>query len=110
MTREVEAIFEDGVFKPVEPVELADKQRVRLRVDTEETPQSGPPAWKAEMAWIGENAHLYKGEYVALYGGELISHGEDLRTVSEEARTKGLEHPLFYRVPKHLGEPSIDWF
>jgi len=44
MTREVEAIFEDGVFKPVEPVQLADKQRVKLRVtEAEEALPTGSP-------------------------------------------------------------------
>jgi len=109
MTREVEAIFEDGVFKPVEPVELADKQRVRLRVDTEEAPQSGPPAWKGEMAWIGKNAHLYKGEWVALWGGALLSHGLDGDAVRNEALSTGVTDPLMYHVPEHLGEPSIEW-
>jgi hypothetical protein len=45
---------------------LENKQQVKLRVDTEDGLESGPPAWEEEMAWIGKNAHLYKGEYVAV--------------------------------------------
>ena len=29
----LEAIYENGVFKPIGPVALAEKQRVRLRID-----------------------------------------------------------------------------
>jgi hypothetical protein len=110
MTREVEAIFEDGVFKPVEPVSLNDKQRVKLRVtEAEEAPASGPPYWKAETAWIGKNAHLYRGQWVALWGAELLSHGLDGDVVRDEALRKGVDDPLMYHVPLHLGEPSIEW-
>jgi predicted DNA-binding antitoxin AbrB/MazE fold protein len=110
MTREVEAIYEDGVLKPVEPLHLAEKQRVKVTVNDSPGDVEHPNARKAEMAWIGENAHLYKGQYVALHGSELISHGVDGHAVMAEARSKGVEHPLIYSVPEYLGEPSIEWF
>jgi len=37
MTQHVDAIYEDGVFRPQEPVSIANGQRVRLTVDS--TPQ-----------------------------------------------------------------------
>ena len=41
MTRVVEAIYCDGVFEPLERMGLADKQRVRLIV---ETPENAEPS------------------------------------------------------------------
>jgi hypothetical protein len=94
------------VLKPVEPVDLAEKQRVVVQI---EVPALAPPpgARTEETKWIGQNAHLYKGEWVAVQGSELISHGHDLHAVSAEADSKGVKRPLYYRVPKHLGEPHI---
>ncbi len=39
----IEAIFENGVFRPVEDVSLPEKQRVLLSVDPVSTPD--PMAW-----------------------------------------------------------------
>ena len=43
MTTTVEAIYQDGVFKPVGPVDLPENQRVRVVVPTEEPPRRGVP-------------------------------------------------------------------
>jgi predicted DNA-binding antitoxin AbrB/MazE fold protein len=42
----IEAIYENGVFKPVEPVVLPEKERVRLQV---EVLSPDGRAWFAEM-------------------------------------------------------------
>ena len=34
MTRHLKAIYEDGVFRPLEPVEIAEHQEVSLLVET----------------------------------------------------------------------------
>ena len=48
----IRAIYEDGVFKPEEPVQLADKARVRLVV--EPAPGPGPSSsWQAWQDIIG---------------------------------------------------------
>jgi predicted DNA-binding antitoxin AbrB/MazE fold protein len=109
MTREVEAIYEDGVLKPVEPLQLAEKQRVKVRVSDMLDRSENSGARHEEMAWIGKNAHRYKGEWVAVQGSELVGHGPDLRAAEAEALKNGIEHPLFFSVPEHLGEPSIEW-
>ena len=110
MTREIEAIYEDGVLKPVEPLQLAEKQRVTVTISEPPKPVEHPNARKAETVWIGKNAHLYKGEWIAVQESELLSHGDDLHAVAAEARSKGVERPLFFHVPEHLGEPAIEWF
>jgi predicted DNA-binding antitoxin AbrB/MazE fold protein len=45
MTRHLKAIDEGGVFRPLEPVEIAEPQEVSLLV---ETPDEGPPDASAE--------------------------------------------------------------
>ena len=47
MQRTVEAIFEGGVFKPLERVDLEDQQRVRLIVESEhDVAQRELAAWE----------------------------------------------------------------
>ncbi|ODS31781.1 MAG: hypothetical protein SCARUB_03105 [Candidatus Scalindua rubra] len=36
MTKTISAIYEDGVFKPLEPVSLTDRERVKLDVNLDE--------------------------------------------------------------------------
>ena len=36
MARTIEAIYEDGVLKPVEPLQLAEHTKVRITVETKE--------------------------------------------------------------------------
>jgi predicted DNA-binding antitoxin AbrB/MazE fold protein len=40
MVRQVEAIYEDGVLRPLEPLPLANAQRVRVTVTTSESERS----------------------------------------------------------------------
>ena len=42
----VEAVYSDGVFKPVEPVSLAENERVRLQVEVVSTEAE---AWFDQM-------------------------------------------------------------
>lgn len=55
MTTAVDAIYEDGVFKPEKPVNLEDKTRVRLLIESE--PAAGaaddPEGWKAIDELVG---------------------------------------------------------
>jgi predicted DNA-binding antitoxin AbrB/MazE fold protein len=44
----VDAIFEDGVFRPMQPLSLTPRQQVTLIVRF----SSGPPAWPADVADI----------------------------------------------------------
>ncbi len=44
---QIEAVFEDGVFRPLESVDLAEKQRVRLQVEPVQD-----PALREVEAWL----------------------------------------------------------
>jgi predicted DNA-binding antitoxin AbrB/MazE fold protein len=51
MTVQIDAIFENGVFRPTRTVPLSDQQRVRLTIDAEGADQVsftlGEDAWSA---------------------------------------------------------------
>jgi len=43
----IDAIFADGVFKPIGPIAIADNQRVRLTIEKAESVDA--VAWMAEL-------------------------------------------------------------
>jgi predicted DNA-binding antitoxin AbrB/MazE fold protein len=109
MALQVEAIFENGVLRPLAPLGLKDRQHVTITVDEVASGQEQPVAFNpryAEMRWIRENAGRYIGEWLALDGEQLISHGASLHEVDAEASGRSVEEPLFYHVPLDWGQPS----
>src|SRR5437763_956302 len=108
MTHEVEAIYEDGVLKPLEPLPLEERQRVSLTVNALLDGQVDPGARAAEIAWIGENTHHHKCQWIAVQGARLVGHGPDLESARAEALRNGVAQPLFFSVPEHDGDPSVE--
>ena len=55
MTTIVDAIYEDGVFKPEHPVDLKEKTKVRLVIESAQPPPADddPTGWKAAREIIG---------------------------------------------------------
>lgn len=108
MLRQLEAVFEDGVLRPLEPLPLAEKQHVLLTVS--DVPAVGDSSdWKAEQEWIRTHGEEYGGQWVALHGGLLLSSGPDARAVRDEARAKGVYLPLLVHLPDEPGQPSAGW-
>jgi len=104
MVREVDAIFEDGILRPLEPLALQEKQLVHLTVeDGRPETNSGLKSFSldrsAEMAWLSTESSAYVGQYVALKGSRLVAHGPTLESVFEAADEAGVDRPLFVRVP-----------
>jgi predicted DNA-binding antitoxin AbrB/MazE fold protein len=60
MTTTVEAVYQDGVFKPVQPVELPENQRVQLEVRP--VPAAEVQAWLDQLRQTRERLQ-------AKYGG-----------------------------------------
>jgi len=59
MTTAVKAIYENGVFKPKEPVDLEEKTEVEVLIPTPTPVEDDPTGWKAMREFIGlagENA------------------------------------------------------
>jgi predicted DNA-binding antitoxin AbrB/MazE fold protein len=104
MTRHLEAIYEQGVLRPLEPLALAEHQRVRLTL--EEKPSSWLSAdpvneRREEMQWLAKESAPYAGQWVALDGARLVAHGAKLATVSSAAKAAGVDRPFFASVPDH---------
>lgn len=53
MTIAVKAIYEDGVFKPKEPVHLQERTEVEVLVATPAPTDDDPTGWAAAQALIG---------------------------------------------------------
>jgi predicted DNA-binding antitoxin AbrB/MazE fold protein len=102
------AIFEDGLLRPLEPLSLRDKQHVLLTI----TDASAPAANSGRMPeqeWLKAHGQEYSGQWVALNGEELLSHGSDARKVRDEARAKGVQTPLMFHIPDEPDLPSAFW-
>jgi predicted DNA-binding antitoxin AbrB/MazE fold protein len=52
MTTAVKAVYENGVFKPKEPVQLQEKTEVEVLIPTP-APADDPTGWKAMREFIG---------------------------------------------------------
>jgi len=54
MTTAVKAVYEDGVFKPKEPVHLQEKTEVEVLIPAEpKQDDDDPTGWKAARRFIG---------------------------------------------------------
>jgi predicted DNA-binding antitoxin AbrB/MazE fold protein len=114
MARELEAVYEHGVLRPLEPLVLAEHQRVRLTLEEKPTPlcwKSAEPVneRREELRWLAKESRPYAGEWVALDGPRLVAHGEKLANVSAAAKAAGVAEPLFARVPRDPDMPFGGW-
>jgi len=114
MARQLDAVYEQGILRPLEPLVLAEHQRVRLTL--EERParlswESAEPLneRREELHWLAKESAPYAGEWVALDGPSLVAHGEKLATVSAAAKAAGVIEPLFARVPRDKDTSFGGW-
>lgn len=114
MARQLEAVYEQGVLRPLKPLVLPEHQRVRLTL--EERPaqlswESPDPIneRREELQWLAKEAGPYAGEWVALDGARLVAHGEKLAAVSAAAKAAGVPEPFFARVPREKDLPFGGW-
>src|SRR5258708_27616628 len=105
MVRQLEAVFEKGFLGPVEPLSLPEKQHVLITI-TDVPVTAEVLQRKDEQEWLSAHGHEYLGQWVALQGNVLLSHGPKARVVREEARRKGIQRPLVVRVPKGI-RPTV---
>jgi predicted DNA-binding antitoxin AbrB/MazE fold protein len=113
MVKQLEAVFEHGVLRPLEPLSLTENQRVLVTVKDIQVPEQVPEVTserKAELEWLDVHGGEYRGQWVALQGDALISHGPKAQAVLDEAHSKGVQRPLLVSVPEDFGLPSIGWF
>jgi len=109
MTRQLEAVYERGILRPLQPLDLVEHQRVHLTVEdwpTRVSWVSEPVNERSEeLLWLAKESCQYAGEWVALDGHRLVAHGEKLANVTAAAKTAGVLHPFFARVPRDKGIP-----
>ena len=108
MTQHAEAIFEDGLLRPLEPLSLQDKQHVLLTITDVSAPGANSGGMP-EQEWLRAHGREYSGQWVALNGEELLSHGSDARAVRDEARAKGVQIQLIVHISDEPRLPSAFW-
>ncbi len=111
MPRQLEALYEKGILRPLTPLDLVEHQRVHL------TLEEGPArlSWESaeavnerreELRWLAKESGPYAGDWVALDGPRLVAHGEKLASVRAAA---GVSEPFFARVPRDKDTPFGGW-
>jgi predicted DNA-binding antitoxin AbrB/MazE fold protein len=114
MARRLEAVYEQGILRPLKPLDLAEHQRVHLTIDEgaarlsweSPEPMNGR---REELQWLAQESAAYAGEWVALDGPRLVAHGVKLAIVSAAAKAAGVIEPFFARVPRDRDNPFGGW-
>ena len=75
----------------IESEQLKERRPVRVRrIEARD--------FSPEQQWLRENRHLYRGQYLAVSGAQLIAHGTEPKEVVAKARASGKDF-LLSRVP-----------
>lgn len=98
MVIELDVVFQNGVLRPVEPLSLSENQRLHATIT--DVPATAFNPRTAEFQWLEQHRNEFRGQWVALEGSDLLSHGADARQVRDEARSKGVRTPLLVHVPE----------
>jgi hypothetical protein len=65
--------------------------------------------FRKAMKWIEDHRAEYLGQWVALQGDSLISHGPNARQVHLQAKAAGIEIPFVVRVVEEEGPFFAGW-
>ncbi|HZF39640.1 MAG TPA: antitoxin AF2212-like protein [Blastocatellia bacterium] len=113
MTTVIEVVFENGVFRPLGEADFKENHRYKMIVeepvaesaehingaaDVVETTEKPDTYCIREMEWLSKRRHEYPGEYVALDGDRLVSHGADGREIYRQARAAGVKVPFMAHI------------
>ncbi len=124
MTTVIEAVFENGVFRPLAEADFKENHRYKVIVeepaaesearinggaDAVETVEKPDTYCIREMEWLSKHRHEYPGEYVALDGDRLVSHGTDGREVYRQARAAGVKVPFIAHIEPADALPFGGW-
>src|SRR5574341_106056 len=124
MTTLIEAVYENGVLKPL--VEAGFKEHHRYKVIFEEPAAEGEKIingdagaemaadepkrdFTLEMRWLSQHRHEYAGQYVALDEDRLVGHGTDGREVYRRAQAAGVKHPFMAHIEPADALPFGGW-
>jgi hypothetical protein len=62
-----------------------------------------------EQNWLHEHGREFRGQWVALFGDSLISHGQSAKEVFWDARARGFDRALIVHVPDEDELPFGGW-
>jgi hypothetical protein len=57
--------------------------------------------------WLAQNADKYCGQWVALYNGELIAHGNDSQAFAQAVKASGVQVPLIVFIEPPSAAPEF---
>ena len=108
MIKQLEVVYEAGVLRPLEPLPFAEKQHLVVTVTDELAPKLLRTR-EREQEWVRVNGPQYAGQWVAVEGDQLVGNGESAKAVLEQARAKGVLHPLLIEIPRESSLPFGGW-
>ena len=79
MKRSLQVVYENGMFRPLEPVPFVERQRLIASISDEEIGNSLDAVLSAEQRWLQERGNQFANQWVALDGSRLVSHGTDAK-------------------------------
>jgi predicted DNA-binding antitoxin AbrB/MazE fold protein len=109
MTKQLEVVYESGVLRPLEPLPFAERQHLVVTVTDELCPTPAFNDRRREQEWLRLNGPRYAGQWVAIEGDKLVSHGENGLAVLQQARAVGVQNPLLMQIPKEPPLPFGGW-
>lgn len=92
----------EQILEAVKSLPPEERQRLRKWLAEEDLSQTSQPVVRRqrEMLWLREHEAEYAGEWLALDGDRLLSHGADGRKVFAEARAAGVGVPFMAYAEK----------
>jgi Protein of unknown function DUF104/Family of unknown function (DUF5678) len=102
--RQIHVVFENGVLRPLEPVDFAERQELFVTVNEKESVMKGdvtPAPYstrRLEYQWLQEHGSEYLDQWVVVEGDQLVSHGPDGKAVYDAARAAGITTPFLTHV------------
>lgn len=112
-------VSESGVFIPkeifgqrdqiMEALERSGALSARQETAATAFRRAEPIDCSRELKWIDEHREEYLGQWVALSGDRLISHGTDAREVANAARAAGIEIPFLAQIDPIEELPFGGW-
>lgn len=86
-----------------------ENQRNAFDEDGQEKLKQQQEKFQRSMEWIQTHRVEFDGQWVALDGDVLLSHGADGKKVHAAAQAKGVKTPLMHRVSVKETQPFGGW-
>lgn len=120
----IDAIYENGVLKPLVDAAFRENHQYKVILDEPvmqgESQRNGATGeqqagerpkrdFTLEVQWLSQHRHEYAGQYVALDGDRLVGHGTNGREVYRQAQAAGVQHPYMAHIEAVDAPPFGGW-